>query len=141
MFPRTKPGFPIKNFIRVNIIALALVFTGYSCLWKINEPYRQRLNLSLWSKWTKFQQYCCCSCIGDRKNKGPTIWYWECVQTCAFSHSTPLLHSVWIKRINFFTPPKQSKIDKAALQHAFLVCVYCMRLRFQRNYVGWLKPT
>jgi len=28
---------------------------------------------------------------------------------------------------------------KAALCHAFSVCVYCMRLRFQNNYVGWLK--
>jgi len=29
---------------------------------------------------------------------------------------------------------------KAALRHAFLACVYCMWLRFQSNYVGWLKP-
>jgi hypothetical protein len=30
---------------------------------------------------------------------------------------------------------------KAALRWAFYACVYCMQLRFQRNYVGWLKPT
>jgi hypothetical protein len=31
-------------------------------------------------------------------------------------------------------------VFKAALRHAFSACVYCMRLRFQRNFVGWLKP-
>jgi hypothetical protein len=31
-------------------------------------------------------------------------------------------------------------VFKAALRHAFSACVYCMRLRFQSNYVGWLKP-
>jgi len=30
---------------------------------------------------------------------------------------------------------------KAALRRAFYACVYCMWLRFQRNYVGWLKPS
>jgi len=31
-------------------------------------------------------------------------------------------------------------VSKAALRRAFYACVYCMRLRFQGNYVGWLKP-
>jgi len=31
-------------------------------------------------------------------------------------------------------------IYKAALGRAFYACVYCLLLRFQRNYVGWLKP-
>ncbi len=29
---------------------------------------------------------------------------------------------------------------KAGMRHAFSVCVYCMRLRFHSNYVGWLNP-
>ncbi len=29
---------------------------------------------------------------------------------------------------------------KAALRRAFYACVYCMQLRFQRSYLGWLKP-
>jgi len=31
-------------------------------------------------------------------------------------------------------------LTKAALRRAFYVCIYCMQLRFQRNYVGWFKP-
>ncbi len=30
------------------------------------------------------------------------------------------------------------KVTKAALRRSFYACVYCMWLRFQRNYVGWL---
>ncbi len=29
---------------------------------------------------------------------------------------------------------------KAALRRAFYACIYCMSLRFQRNYFGWLEP-
>jgi len=31
------------------------------------------------------------------------------------------------------------KHPKAELQQSFSACVYCMRLRFQRNELGWLK--
>jgi len=33
-----------------------------------------------------------------------------------------------------------SKWPKVALQRAFYACVYCMQLRFQSNYLDWLKP-
>jgi len=29
---------------------------------------------------------------------------------------------------------------KAAFQNTFSACVYCIWLRFQRNYISWLKP-
>ncbi len=38
-----------------------------------------------------------------------------------------------------FRPNAQVLDINVALQHAFSVCVYCMQLRFQIIYVGWLK--
>jgi hypothetical protein len=31
-------------------------------------------------------------------------------------------------------------VIKAALRQSFSECVYCMQLRFQSNYLDWLKP-
>jgi len=54
--------------------------------------------------------------------------------TFAFS---ALRRLVFFEELSLVT---EATVNKAALRHAFSACVYCMQLRFQRNYVGWLKP-
>ncbi len=49
--------------------------------------------------------------------------------------------NTWDTFVALFWPsPCVTFKSKAALRRAFYACVYCMHLRFQRNYLGWLKP-
>ena len=36
--------------------------------------------------------------------------------------------------------PGKKLENKGSLRHAFSACVYCLLLRFLRNYLGWLTP-
>jgi len=50
------------------------------------------------------------------------------------------LHKNWFF-VNIGKVPHFRKcLPKAELRQPFSTCVYCILLRFQRNYPGWLKP-
>jgi len=77
----------------------------------------------------------------------------ECKKSLVFESSSFLLNfnsycettSVTISHFLFF--PHSDNLfslqvdSKAELRRAFYACVYCIWWRFQRNYLGWLKPT
>jgi len=57
-----------------------------------------------------------------------------CVYKLILKRARKVARTMRKPKIDRFYP-----INLAALQRAFHACVYCMWLRFQRNYVGWPK--
>jgi len=79
-------------------------------------------------------------------HKTSYIVFWKGVEFCSNASYNRWLRMKFLDNVAtwLFELSQQNAVSQgfimAALRRAFYACVYCMQLRFQRKYVGCLKP-